>query len=65
MPNQKRKSSVNLAFIASLLFFFGSIIFTIEAVIEAIKVNSLLTYIHFLACLSFSIGSLLFVFDTK
>lgn len=65
MSNKKRKSSVNLAFTASLLFFLGSVIFTVEAVLEAIKVSSLLSFVHFLACLFFSIGSLLFLYDTK
>ena len=65
MPNSQRKSYINLAFTASLLFFFGSVIFTIEAVLEAIAVSSLLSLVHFLACLCFSIGSLLFLYDTK
>ncbi|MDJ0589515.1 MAG: hypothetical protein QNJ72_05890 [Pleurocapsa sp. MO_226.B13] len=65
MPNSQRKSSINIAFIASWLFFLGSAIFTIEAALEAIAVSSLLSFVHFLACLFFSVGSLLFVYDTK
>ena len=65
MPNKKQKSSINLAFTASLLFFFGSVILTIEAILKAIEVGSLSSFVHFLACLFFSIGSLLFLYDTK
>ena len=65
MPNYQRKSDINLVFTASVLFFFGSVVFTIEAVLEVIKVSSLLSLLHFIACLFFTIGSLLFIYDTK
>lgn len=64
MPSFKQ-NNINLAFSASVLFFFGSVVFTIEAVLEIIKVISLWSFVHFLACLFFTIGSLLFMYDTK
>ncbi len=57
----KNLSSINLIFIASCLFLVGSTIFTFEAILEIIKLSSIRTFIHFLACLFFTIGSFIFM----
>ena len=55
-------SSINLIFMASFLFLVGSAIFTFEAILEIIRLSSIRTFIHFLACLFFTIGSFIFMY---
>lgn len=57
----KNRSSINLIYIASFLFLVGSAIFAFEAILEIIKLPSIRTFIHFLACLFFTIGSFMFM----
>ena len=61
----KKFSSLNLIFIASLLFLIGSAVFTFEAILRIISSISVLSFAHFLACLFFTIGSFLFLLRAR
>ena len=61
----KKFSSVNLIFVASLLFLIGSAIFTFEAILRIINTISVLSFANFLACLCFTIGSFLFLLRAR
>ena len=61
----KNSSSLNLVFLGSLLFLLGSAIFTFEAMLELLNSISVLSFANFLACLFFTLGSLLFLIKAK
>jgi hypothetical protein len=52
-------------FVGSCFFLVGSAIFTLEATLEMIRATSFLSFAHFLACLFFTVGSWLFLQDTR
>ena len=58
-------SATNLIFIGSCLFFVGSAIFTFEAVVETIALASIRSFFQLIACLFFTIGSILFIYSTR
>lgn len=61
----KKSSSINPVYIGSYLFLIGSGIFTLDAILEIARANSILSIINFLACLLFTIGSLFFLYSSR
>ena len=61
----KNLSLFDSIYIASFLFLVGSAIFTFEAMLEILKSASILSLAHFLACLLFTLGSFLFLRNSR
>ena len=65
MDKRNNFAASNSIFIGSCLFLVGSAIFTVEAIQETIALPSIGNFFYLVACLLFTIGSLLFLYSLK
>ena len=63
MSNQTSKFEIKIdrTALVSWLFLFGSLLFTLDAILENIEAVSIHSIIHFSASLLFTVGSILFL----
>jgi hypothetical protein len=60
-PDENAKKSLSRESLVSLLFLIGSLIFTLDAILENLKGVSFSSLLHISASVLFTIGSFLFL----
>lgn len=68
MKNEKlisRYLGDNFLFIGNWLFLLGSLVFTLDTIVEIFEGITLHSIFHIVACLFFTIGCVLFILDAQ
>jgi len=61
LENTNSKSKIDREFLVSWLFLIGSLIFTLDAILENVKGISFSSLLHISASILFTVGSVLFM----